>query len=221
MARKRSYRSGRALSKEVEALKRFATASWLERVQSEHDNEPGKGKRLPSPPKRRRSEAPDVGDVTENPVVASSSTAATGPPQPEPAQPQRADDHQVWDRLFGDLVERAWARVRSLFVPTVSVVAVCDLIGLEKAEDAAKQLYDWERDRLFTLAKGLGAAAIGVVTTLLVDAAESKVTSTTLASMAAALVALLLLWGGFILTGLRRLAEEYPVALMLLRAGKS
>ena len=122
---------------------------------------------------------------------------------------------------FGDWSERAWARTRSLFVPTVSVVAVCDLIGTPNPEDAAKELYDWERDRLFTLAKGLGAAAVGVVTTLLVDAAEKKPADAPAVWMAAALAVMLLLWGGFILTGLRRLAEEYPVALTLIRQGRT
>jgi hypothetical protein len=119
--------------------------------------------------------------------------------------------------LFGESADRAWARLRSLFVPTVSVVAISELIGDEKAEEAAGQLYDWERDRLFTLAKGLGAAAIGVVTTLLVDAAEKKHTDAVAVWLAAGFAMLLLLWGGFILTGLRRLAEEYPLALKMLR----
>jgi len=122
----------------------------------------------------------------------------------------------VGDVLFGDWAERAWARARALFVPTVSVVAVSDLDGLDGADDAVKQLYDWERDRLFTLAKGLGAAAVGVITTLLVDAAEAKHTAAVAVWLAAVLALLLLLWAGFILTGLRRLAEEYPYALLRL-----
>jgi hypothetical protein len=123
------------------------------------------------------------------------------------------------DLLFGDWAERAAARARSLFVPTVSAVAVADLVGLEDADGVVKQLYDWERDRLFTLAKGLGAASVGVVTTLLVDAVEKTSTAAAAVWMAAAFAVMLLLWAGFILTGLRRLAEEYPVALDLLRAG--
>src|SRR5436190_12360844 len=122
----------------------------------------------------------------------------------------------IWNLWFGHGEERTWARLRSLFVPTVSVVAISDLIGLANNEDAARQLYDWERDRLFTLAKGLGAASIGVVTTLLVDAAEKTGVDKPAVWLAAALAAMLLLWAGFILTGLRRLAEEFPVALMLL-----
>jgi hypothetical protein len=123
------------------------------------------------------------------------------------------------DLLFKDWSERAAARTRSLFVPTVSAVAVSDLTGLSNADDAVKQLYDWERDRLFTLAKGLGGAAVGVVVTLLVDAVEKKSTDSLAVWMAAAFAVMLLLWGGFILTGLRRLAEEYPVALKLLHTG--
>jgi hypothetical protein len=123
----------------------------------------------------------------------------------------------TWRLWFDDWSERAWARTRALFVPAVSLVAVSDLIGLPDADDQVKELYDWERDRLFTLAKGLGAASIGVITTLLVYAAEGKKPGAGGAVwLAAALVAMLLVWGGFILTGLRRLAEEYPVALMLL-----
>jgi hypothetical protein len=124
-----------------------------------------------------------------------------------------------WDLLFGDWSNRAAARARSLFVPTVSAVAVSDLIGLSNADDAVKQLYDWERDRLFTLSKGLGAAAVGVVATLLVDAVEKKPTDALAVWMAAAFAVMLLLWAGFILTGLRRLAEEYPVAMKLLHTG--
>ena len=123
---------------------------------------------------------------------------------------------ELW---FGDGLERAWARIRALFIPTVSVVVVLDLVGLDGADEAAKQLYDWERDRLFTLAKGLGAASVGVVTTLLVDAIEKKETTGVWVWLASVFVVLLLLWAGFILTGLRRLAEEYPVALTLLHAG--
>lgn len=93
------------------------------------------------------------------------------------------------------------------------------MIGLSNTDDAVKQLYDWERDRLFTLAKGLGGAAVGVVVTLLVDAVEEKSTDSLAVWMAAAFAVMLLLWGGFILTGLRRLAEEYPVALKLLHTG--
>jgi hypothetical protein len=126
----------------------------------------------------------------------------------------------IWNQLFGNGEERTWARLRSLFVPTVSVVAISDLIGLANDEDAAKQLYDWERDRLFTLAKGLGAASVGVVTTLLVDAAEKKPTGAAGVWLAAVFAVLLLVWAGFILTGLRRLAEEYPVALTLLHVGE-
>jgi hypothetical protein len=126
----------------------------------------------------------------------------------------------IWNLWFADLQDRAWARTRSLFVPTVSVVAVCDLIGLADADDAVKELYDWERDRLFTLAKGLGAASVGVATTLLVDAAEKSGADAGSVWAAAALVLMLLLWAAFILTGLRRLAEEYPVALTILHAGE-
>jgi hypothetical protein len=125
----------------------------------------------------------------------------------------------VGSSLLADWRERAASRARALFVPTVSVVAVFDLAGVENADASVKQLYDWERDRLFTLAKGLGASSIAVVTTLLVDAAEAKATDSAAVWLAALFAVLLLLWAGFILTGLRRLAEEYPVAVRIVHGG--
>jgi Flp pilus assembly protein TadB len=125
----------------------------------------------------------------------------------------------VAELLASDALERLAARVRSLFVPTVSAVAISDLVGTENAADSLKQLFDWERDRLFTLSKGLGAAAIGVVTTLLVETAKGTNTTTLGDVLAAVFALLLLLWGAFILTGLRRLADEFPAALKLITDG--
>jgi len=115
----------------------------------------------------------------------------------------------------GDL-DRLWSRLRALFVPTVSAWALLELVGREDAAEAIKQLFEWERDRLFTLSKGLGAAAAGVLTTLIAasfdkDAVGSAVT----VSVSAVLVALLLTWAGFLLTGLRRLADQYAFALAM------
>ena len=57
------------------------------------------------------------------------------------------------------------------------------------------------------------------MTALIASAVEGKVTAGPLIIyLAAALVALLLLWGAFILTGLRRLAEEYALALELIHS---
>lgn len=115
-----------------------------------------------------------------------------------------------------DWIDRLWARLRSLFIPSVSVAAVLATIGTASPDDAVEQLYAWERERLLTLAKGAAAAAVTVLTALIASAIEGKVTAgPVIIYLAAALVALLLLWGGFILTGLRRLAEEYALALAI------
>jgi hypothetical protein len=118
-----------------------------------------------------------------------------------------------------DLLDRLWGRLRALFIPTVAVTAVLGTSVVAdgiKRNDAVLQLYMWERDRLFTFAKGLGAASVTVVTGLVVDAVESKATApSALIWVAAVLLTELLGWAGFIFTGLRRLAEEYPVALRL------
>jgi hypothetical protein len=115
-----------------------------------------------------------------------------------------------------DWVDRLWARLRSLFIPSVSVAAVLATIGTKNPADAVEQLYAWERKRLLTLAKGAAAAAVTVLTSLIASAVEGDVTAgPVVIYLAAALVALLLLWGGFILTGLRRLSEEYALALAI------
>jgi hypothetical protein len=117
-------------------------------------------------------------------------------------------------RRSPDLIDRLWARLRSLFIPSVSVAAVLSAVKAENAKEAVEQLYSWERDRLLTLAKGTAAAAVTVLTSLIASAVEGKVNADpVLIYLAAILVALLLVWGAFILTGLRRLAEEYALAL--------
>ena len=122
------------------------------------------------------------------------------------------------DNWSGQLLDRAWMRLRSLFVPSVSLAAV--LAAPDTADPAAAilQLYTWERDRLLTLAKGAAGAAITVFTGLIAAAVVGKiVNSPPVLFMAASLVVGLLFWGGFLLTGLRRLAEEYAAALDLRR----
>jgi hypothetical protein len=117
------------------------------------------------------------------------------------------------------LLNRLWRRLRSLFIPSVAVASVLRtrvVRSQDKRNEAVQQLYTWERDRLLTLAKGLAAAAVTVVTGLIAAALEGKVTAPGyVVYLAALLVAELLSWSGFIVTGLRRLAEEYPVALGL------
>lgn len=119
----------------------------------------------------------------------------------------------------GGLLDRFWIVLRSWFLPSVPVWAV--LIAAttgDSAEAAVLQLYEWERDRLLTLAKGAGGAAVTVLAGLLATGFGGKtgVNSVTF-FVAAPLVGILLLWGGFVLAGLRSLAEQYPVALELVR----
>jgi hypothetical protein len=78
-----------------------------------------------------------------------------------------------------------------------------------------------ERDRLLGLAKGAAAAAVTVLTSLIASAVEGKVTAeSVIICLAAALVGVLLAWGAFILTGLRRLAEEYALALEIVNSDR-
>lgn len=119
------------------------------------------------------------------------------------------------------LLDRLWRRLQSLFVPSVAVSSVLGTRVVQKGEkrnEAVLQLYTWERDRLLTLAKGLAGAAVTVLTGLIATAIEGNVTAPTyIVYLAALLVAELLCWSGFVVTGLHRLAEEYPVALSLVK----
>lgn len=110
-------------------------------------------------------------------------------------------------------LDRAWRRLRSLFVPSVAVTALWDARG-QNSSETIHQLFDWERDRLFTLAKGLAAAAVAALTVLLTATFENKLdTQGWIIELAASLVGLLLIWAAFILTGLRRLGEQYALAV--------
>ena len=67
------------------------------------------------------------------------------------------------------------------------------------------------------MAKGVGGGAVTVLAGLISSAVEEKMIRSIAALLAAALVATLLLWGGFSLTRLRRLADQYAEALRLIR----
>jgi Leucine-rich repeat (LRR) protein len=116
----------------------------------------------------------------------------------------------------GELLDRVWARSRSLLVPSVSLSAVLAAADTTDPAAAILQLYTWERDRLLTLAKGTAGAAFTVLTALIAVVFGSKTDASGIAlSLAAALVVMFLFWGGFLLAGLGRLAEEYATALDL------
>lgn len=113
----------------------------------------------------------------------------------------------------GGFLDRTWMILRSLFIPTVPVATVLAAATAEDAADAVLQLYMWERDRLLTLAKGAGGAAVTVLAGLIATgfAGKTGANSVTL-FVAAPLVLILLFWAGFLLTGIRGLADQYPIA---------
>jgi len=112
-------------------------------------------------------------------------------------------------------LDRLTARVRALFVPSVTAAALIDARDARDPAAVVLQLYSWERERLFTLAKGLAGAGVTVLGSLVLEGVkdDSAAVPAVLVYAAAGLVVALLLWAGFVLTGLRRLAEEYPVAV--------
>jgi hypothetical protein len=126
---------------------------------------------------------------------------------------------RLWPTDWATILNRAWRRLRSLFVPAVSLDAIKSARGDVDPCAVVLQLYIWERDRLLTLAKGAAGAAITVLTGLIASAIEGKVKAGSLVVFAAALlVAELLFWGGFLLTGLHRLAEQYALARDMVRS---
>lgn len=133
-----------------------------------------------------------------------------------PALPNMAsvEDGAAWP---GELLDRTWVRLRPLFVPSVSLDEILAAVNLVNRSDSAAtilQLYTWERERLLILAKGTAGAAITVLTGLIAAAVEGKFTgSVVVLFLAAALVVGLLLWGCFLLAGLRRIAKEYATAI--------
>jgi Na+/H+-dicarboxylate symporter len=113
------------------------------------------------------------------------------------------------------LVPKAFeVRVLALFVPAVSITAIVDASQSADPNAVVLQLYDWERDRLFTLAKGVGGAAVTVFAAIIAATLQNEKDKTLIVSaayIAAIVVLMLLLWAAVILVGLRRLAEEYSL----------
>jgi hypothetical protein len=117
-----------------------------------------------------------------------------------------------WFKLIG------W--FSALVVPRVPISALADASLLDDTEAVVTQLYDWERDRLMTLAKGTGGAAVSTAA-LIVTASITNVQGSKLdwpiAIGVTVLVMGLLLWAGVILIGLRTHSEELAAALALVR----
>jgi hypothetical protein len=116
----------------------------------------------------------------------------------------------------GSLRDYTWMRLRPLFAPVVPLSAVLALADAdtEVSSAAVLQLYTWERERILTLAKGIGGSAITVLVTLIAAAIQGKIAINLIVQiLAIGLVIMLLLWAGLLLAGLRRLTEEYTVAL--------
>ncbi|HEY2129105.1 MAG TPA: hypothetical protein VGH77_18150 [Streptosporangiaceae bacterium] len=122
----------------------------------------------------------------------------------------QAEEFIVWS---GGLLDRIWMVLQSLFMPTVPIASILVAASAEDPADTVLQLYQWERNRLLTLAKGAGGAAATVIAGLIATgfARKAGVNSITL-FVVAPLVAILLLWAGFLLTGLRGLADQYTIA---------
>jgi len=126
-----------------------------------------------------------------------------------------------WDRgprrrPIRRFLEALYVLLRSFVYPAVAVSAVLQTRGTDKPEEAVLQLYSWERDRLMGLAKGLAAAAVTVLATLIGASFDNSSTvSTSDFNLVAAFIAELLIWAGLILRGLQQLSEEYPTALRL------
>ncbi len=105
----------------------------------------------------------------------------------------------------------AWPR--SLIFPAVSAQAVLRAAAGPVPEEALTQLFDWERDRLLGLAKGVGAAAVSTLIALVGVAVDgAKDVNVAVAVVLVVLSLTLLGWGGVILVGLQRLGESYALA---------
>jgi hypothetical protein len=108
----------------------------------------------------------------------------------------------------------------ALVVPRVPISALADASLLDNAEPIVTKLYEWERDRLMTLAKGTGGAAVSTAA-LIVTASITRVKDSTLVAPIAIglslLILLLLLWAAVILIGLRRHSEELSAALAIVQ----
>jgi len=149
----------------------------------------------------------------DNPLLGDKSEAVEAPPKAA-IEVSRSEGEGAWR---GEWLDRTWMRIRSLFVPSVSLAAILMAADTKDSAAAVLQLYAWERDRLLTLAKGAAGAAVTVLIGIIATATEGKSNGNAAALwLSSILVVILLLWGGFLLIGIRRLSEEYTAALSLM-----
>jgi phage shock protein A len=132
-------------------------------------------------------------------------------------QPQNIPDQKQSPGFFA----RILIALRPFFVPTVSSTAILDALKAENPDAAIEQIFKWERSRVLTLSKGFGAATISLLVALIgliaTGFTHKIVIYSAIFYLSVSLVAILPLWGAFLLVGLHRLAEGYPKALDLVR----
>jgi hypothetical protein len=95
---------------------------------------------------------------------------------------------------------------------------VAALVSAARSSDPAEailQLYTWERERLLALAKGVAGAAVTVLAGLISATVEYKIIRSIVAFPVGILMVMLLAWSGYLVTRLRRLAEQYTEVLRL------
>jgi len=107
--------------------------------------------------------------------------------------------------------------MKPLFIPSVTVAAIEEIRDLGDRPSVVLQLFTWERDRLLTLAKGMGGAAVTVLTGLIAAAATGQPSSRNIIFFASGFFFELLVWGGWLLVKLHLFAEQYPAALRRVR----
>ncbi|MGC1208934.1 MAG: hypothetical protein WA880_13345 [Ornithinimicrobium sp.] len=118
--------------------------------------------------------------------------------------------------MFGRLSEDHIPWPRTLLFPTVSVLAVLRAGVGPAPEEAVAQLFEWERDRLLGLAKGLGATAASALLALAGVALEGgKELEVVVAVLLVIFAGLLLGWAAVILVSLQRLPDNFAVARSL------
>ncbi len=104
--------------------------------------------------------------------------------------------------------------LRGLFIPAVSLSAIVEAALANKADEVITQLYDWERDRIFTVCKSAAAFALSIVGTLLTAMfSTSSNLNEYLVTGSIITAALLLALSAHILLRLRRHAEELAFVL--------
>lgn len=113
----------------------------------------------------------------------------------------------------GTWVNRTISILRCLLWPSVPLSAILGP-AVASDSDVVERVFDWERERMAMMAKGIAGTASAVALAALAAAFDGKHFTGQTTTFVIAAVALMFLWSAVLMIGLQGLGSQYAISVM-------